>query len=431
MIWIHLIAGVGLLIWFVRMRKKTENHKLVRRIFCLAATGNLLGAVLTVGTLTGTAKETEPFLERGALGSQPAEEELEVSIDHGEPYRITVTVPPKRYSQEEVIQALNAAIETLDAIIPGENDSLLSVNRNLELVTELPDSPVTVSWDTDQPLLIDDRGMLSDQIPEEGAKVKLEGHLRLQGEERIYERTVYVYPPQKGEDEEIRSQILKAIEKENEGREEEAIFYLPTTLNGRELQWSEMPDYTGMEVFGLALVAGIFYGFSYYQSEERKRREQEQQMMRDYPEIVSKIVLLLGAGLGMRKVFERIAYDYRKQMEGKSPKEKRYGYEEILLTYQEMENGISEQEAYERMGKRCPVSAYRSLASLLTQNLKKGSKGLLELLKQESQEALENRRRQAREAGEIAATRLLLPMGMMLVVVLIILTVPAFLSFYA
>lgn len=431
MIWIHLIAGAGLLIWFLWMRKKTENHKLVRRIFCFAATGNLLGAVLTVGTFAGTAKETEPFLERGALGSQPTEEELEVSIDHGESYRITVTVPPKRYSQEEVIQALDAAIEALDAIIPGDNDSLLFVNRNLELVTNLPDSPVTVSWDIDQPLLVDDRGMLSDEIPEEGAKVKLEGRLQLQEEERVYERTIYVYPPVKEEEEEIRDQIAKAITKENEGREEEAYLYLPTMLNGSELEWSALPDYTGIEVFGLSLAAGIFYGFSYYQSEEKRKKEQEQQMMRDYPEIVGKIVLLLGAGLGMRKVFERIACDYQKQMEGKSPKEKRYGYEEILLTYQEMENGISEQEAYERMGKRCSVSAYRSLASLLTQNLKKGSKGLLELLKQESQEALENRRRGAQAAGEIAATRLLLPMGMMLVVVLIILTVPAFMSFYA
>ena len=82
-------------------------------------------------------------------------------------------------------------------------------------------------------------------------------------------------------------------------------------------------------------------------------------------------------------------------------------------------------DVYKRQG------AYRSLAVLLAQNLKKGSKGLLELLKQESQEAFEERRRQAKTTGEKASTKLLLPMGMMLAVVLVILTVPAFLSFYA
>ena len=111
--------------------------------------------------------------------------------------------------------------------------------------------------------------------------------------------------------------------------------------------------------------------------------------------------------------------------------QKRFAYEEIVFTCQEMENGVSEQEAYQRMGMRMGTGAYRSLAVLLTQNLKKGSKGLLELLKQESQEAFEERRRQAKTTGEKASTKLLLPMGMMLAVVLVILTVPAFLSFYA
>ena len=50
------------------------------------------------------------------------------------------------------------------------------------------------------------------------------------------------------------------------------------------------------------------------------------------------------------------------------------------------------------------TGAYRSLAVLLTQNLKKGSKGLLELLKQESQEAFEERRRQAKTTGEKASS---------------------------
>lgn len=46
--------------------------------------------------------------------------------------------------------------------------------------------------------------------------------------------------------------------------------------------------------------------------QEKARQKREEQMLRDYPEIVSKMVLLLGAGLGMRKVLERIAVDYRK-----------------------------------------------------------------------------------------------------------------------
>ena len=36
MLWICLTAWAGLFIWYFRMRKKAEDHKLVRRIFCLA-----------------------------------------------------------------------------------------------------------------------------------------------------------------------------------------------------------------------------------------------------------------------------------------------------------------------------------------------------------------------------------------------------------
>ena len=47
------------------------------------------------------------------------------------------------------------------------------------------------------------------------------------------------------------------------------------------------------------------------------------------------------------------------------------------------------------------------------------------LLDEEEREAFEERKARARKAGEEAGTKLLLPMGMMLAVVLAILVVPA------
>ena len=405
MLWICLAAWAGLFIWYFRMRKKAEDHKLVRRIFCLAATGFIAGTALClpigVRKVSGDEK-AELQLERGALGSQPTEEKLEVSVGNQKPERITLSVPARTYSAEEIEEAFSAAIEALDEIILGENLSFHTVNRNMDLVTEIPGSPVALSWETDRPLLIDSRGLLSDEIPEEGVEVTLNAVLRA---------------------------LKKAVEKENEAHPEETAYYLPETLNGETVTWSKVPDLTGLELMALAAAAGAACWAAKGREEEKARQKREEQMLRDYPEIVSKMVLLLGAGLGMRKVLERIAVDYRKNLALGG--QKRFAYEEIVFTCQEMENGVSEQEAYQRMGMRMGTGAYRSLAVLLTQNLKKGSKGLLELLKQESQEAFEERRRQAKTTGEKASTKLLLPMGMMLAVVLVILTVPAFLSFYA
>ena len=74
------------------------------------------------------------------------------------------------------------------------------------------------------------------------------------------------------------------------------------------------------------------------------------------------------------------------------------------------------------------VKAYRKLAALLTQNLRKGSKGLSELLRTEADQAFEERKAAAKKRGEEAGTKLLLPMFMMLSMVLLIVIVPAFLS---
>ena len=83
----------------------------------------------------------------------------------------------------------------------------------------------------------------------------------------------------------------------------------------------------------------------------------------------------------------------------------------MRYTCNEMQSGITEVEAYERFGKRCGISVYMKFGALLAQNLKKGTKGMADLLRNE-------------EAG----TKLLAPMFGMLAIVLIIVIVPAFLS---
>ena len=64
----------------------------------------------------------------------------------------------------------------------------------------------------------------------------------------------------------------------------------------------------------------------------------------------------------------------------------------------------------------------------MSQNLRKGTKGLTELLKLESIQAFEERKAQAKRLGEEAGTKLLLPLFLVLAVVLVIVIVPAFLT---
>ncbi len=57
---------------------------------------------------------------------------------------------------------------------------------------------------------------------------------------------------------------------------------------------------------------------------------------------------------------------------------------------------------------------------------KKRNQGLTNLLQREAQEAFEERKNMAKKLGEEAGTKLMIPLFLMLAVVFVIVTVPAF-----
>ena len=90
--------------------------------------------------------------------------------------------------------------------------------------------------------------------------------------------------------------------------------------------------------------------------------------------------------------------------------------------------GVSELQAYRLFGTRCRSQKYIKLVSLLEQNAKLGASGFLSTLQQESRDALQERKSHARQLGEEAGTKLLLPMILMLAIVMVVIIVPAFVS---
>ena len=72
---------------------------------------------------------------------------------------------------------------------------------------------------------------------------------------------------------------------------------------------------------------------------------------------------------------------------------------------------------------------YRKFCSLLSTNMKKGSLNLKILLEKEAEEAFTNYQLQIKKLGEEAGTKLLLPMIMMLGVVVVIIMIPAFMTY--
>ena len=102
----------------------------------------------------------------------------------------------------------------------------------------------------------------------------------------------------------------------------------------------------------------------------------------------------------------------------------------MTTSWYQLKSGISEARVYKEFGRRCKLKQYMKLASLIDQNRKSGVAGLKQLLEVESVEAWEERKNSAKRLGEEASTRLLMPLFIMLGIVMIMIMLPAFMSFY-
>lgn len=251
--------------------------------------------------------------------------------------------------------------------------------------------------------------------------------------------SLYVQVPEKeteGSEEEPETELSEEQQREkelqdmivqyNQKKNDPQYYYLPDEWNGRHLEWEQPKDKTGNLLSALGLAAAAAAVIAKKREEQNAQIKRREQMLMDYPGLIMKFTLLVQAGLTARKAFQKIALDYGKREDGK----KREAYEEIRVACYEMDSGISEAEAYRRFGERCGQVKYKTLSTLLIQNLQKGSRYLADLLEKESVEAWEERKRKARVLGDTAATKLLLPMVLMLLVVMAVIMLPACLSFY-
>ena len=231
---------------------------------------------------------------------------------------------------------------------------------------------------------------------------------------------------QPDEEAEKRMAFDQMMAEYNLSLEDEEHYYLPSEWEGKRYVWTRPRDHSGELLAGLFLVgaaAVLILKGREQAGAEQKRREQ---LLYEYPEVIMKFTLLVQAGMNVRNAFYKMAGDYQK----KKKEKKSLALEELLTACYELDAGMSEAEVYYRFGERCGQVRYKTWATLLVQNLQKGSRQLSELLEKESTEAWDERKRKARMLGEVASTKLLLPMILMLVVVMAVVMVPAFMGFY-
>lgn len=365
------------------------------------------------------------YLTRNAYGEGDVEVGLKAEIPGVQEEVFNYLLEERRLTEEELEKSYEEAAALLPGAILNGNACLENVRTSLDLVSALEGYPFQISWESGAYSLVNTDGTVHNEELAGGEVVTLTATFRYEDWFREMQIPVQVNPAVYTPEEALRAQMEKQLQEREESSRSGEVMMLPEKIGTEPVIWSEIiEDSSGYFLILIIIAAGVLYwgrGRELDQRLEARKRE----LLLDYPEIVNKLALYMGAGMTVRNVFLKMGEDYKKQKEER----KKYVYEEILMTCYELQGGRSEAEAYAHFGKRCQVQAYMKLSALLSQNIRKGSNDLLRVLGQEADNAFAERKNLAKKLGEEAGTKLLLPMMMMLCVVMVIIMIPAYFSF--
>lgn len=411
-----------------KILKRSKKDPVYKRAGIIAAASVLCfaGVFLWDNLRQIETNETgQKILQRNPQGQGDSSAQLRASIGENEE-EFSVTVSEQEYTEEELDAVFQEASEDLEKLILGENESLDEVRDDLELISEIPETGITVSWEIDNYEVMDIQGnLISENLTDDGTLVKLSASLLYGERQAVHEFYAKVYPMMISRAERQMSDLKEEIARADEETAAEDHLVLPDQINGERVEWSYTADTRAFAILILGAGTAAMICVSKDQSGKEEEKRRIRQMKTDYPQIINKFNLYIGAGMTIRRAWSCIADDYEKKRERYG---KRVAYEEMIYTLHEIQGGAPEGECYEKYGNRCGISRYRKFGTMLSQNLRKGSRGITDLLEREAEEAFEDRKNMAKKLGEEAGTKLMIPMFIMLAVVFVIVTVPAFFS---
>lgn len=423
-----LIAAVSVLaLLWLKAKGKEKNKQDAAKVMALAG---VLGFAIYMTENGGQRLTEDGRLLKNEAGEDSDSQKLQLNVDGIlEDYDYTVEVEAQRVQGNALEQLFDYAAKEAEELFIAGNVSLDYITERVSLPKKLQSGQIQAGWHFSPEGIIDEEGNLwTEKLDETGIIVMVSLTMDYYGETRNHLFGCRVYKKKLNSAEQLLADIKNYFEKETEKSRNEEYIRLPIQLNGRVLQWSQAEGKT----YQIILLLGLFGAIAVYiqqgLQEQQKEQKRKELLLRQYPDMVSKLSLLLGAGMTLSGAWERIVLNYQRQLERRQTEQVEV-YEEMMISYRELQDGIGELKVYERFGERCGTPQYRKLAMLIIQNLRKGSAGLMQILEKEVTEAFALRKNHAKKAGEEAGTKILLPMVMMLCIVMVIILVPAFLTF--
>ena len=199
---------------------------------------------------------------------------------------------------------------------------------------------------------------------------------------------------------------------------------LPDSLaSGEKISW-EVEDKSGSN--GIAIMAvTVLTAFCIYKKRfsvlEQQRRLQRESVMRQLPEFVNRLVLLLNAGLVITSAFEKSVEE--SFVEDSKGDDYFYGKLREIYVLCTTTNASMHVE-FRKMAKESGIRELMRVSNIISDNISKGVE-LTGKLQAESELLWISRKKSCEEKGRLAETKLTLPLMIFLMVLIIITVAPA------
>ena len=344
---------------------------------------------------------------------------MEVSgIDDKEQLQYTGQIGAKKITEGEIQNYLIKTLDQVEKSMFREGESREKVLTGVNIPSRLPENPVNISFGTSESGVLLENGDINFDLVKEKQLLTVKLLADYEGKEAERSVDITVFPKLLTEEERIRLAVKDEMDKLLAGGENE-IIEMPGEVEGHGVKvFIPKEEITGsITGFTLLLIICLFVSFN--ENNKKKIKDREEELKNGYTEFVGRFVILLGAGLSVSAVWKKLEAGFASN---KSLSE------EVRLTLWETANGKTEREAYENFGKRIGGTQYAKFVSVINQSLKLGSGQLLARLEAESEAAMFERRNRAKVMGEVADTKLLLPMMLQLVLIMLIIMVPALMA---
>ena len=445
-----------------------------RSIYCVVA-----GIVLAIMSflLNSNSIYIRPNeIERSSYGTQKTPYTLKVDAENlAKNMEFSVSVSSKKYTREEAEKKFEEKFNELLVDMLNENENYENINSKLNFKTDLGDGiKATYAFEpkTEKNICEDEeeiskiatssevatiseaendefayyvkyRNIIdgSGNVNNEDFKLKeyCTGHILIQFSTEIKDKEgsfrsekymvpIRVVSKKLSPIESFKIAFKKEVEDSDKKTIDKDTIILPKIVQDFRVIYKDRKDITFLLMPIIGILTAILLEAKDKEEEKEKIKRRIRLLELDFAQIISKILLYVSSGMTIRNSMIRLAENYQKSFKNDVNKEKRVAYEELVVVKNKLASGYSEIGAYEEMAKNINMRTYTRFLNIIIQSIKNGNKDLKNILNMEVQDALYERKQNAKKLGEEAATKLVLPLMLMLSVIMVVIMVPAFMG---